>query len=147
MTTAQSQYSQALALSPWAHSICGFAAKPTLLVTAAALLVALQGLAPLAANGDPRNHLDVMQEVTVTSGTQLEAFDEGLRIAPISDGQLEQIRGRFAVSSDIRSVESDGVILWDERPGAKGTTGPNGQQRSVGQQNQQRQTMTTSRSK
>lgn len=57
-------------------------------------------------------------------------------VAPLTDHQLEQLRGRF-VAPEVS--HGDGVILWDERPGQTGQGGhrPGTSNLSTGTLNQQ----------
>ncbi len=57
-------------------------------------------------------------EVWHGKGTQEEVAV--VAVAPLSDHQLEQLRGKF-VAPEV--THGDGVILWDERPGQTGQGG------------------------
>lgn len=69
---------------------------------------------------------------------QEKRIQEGVAVAvaPLSDHQLEQLRGRFVVPE---VSHGDGVILWDERPGQTGQGGrrPSSSNSSIGTLNQQ----------
>ena len=93
------------------------------------LLVCLLSISTAAADITAPDDIDSNSEIGV-----------GVSRSPLTASQLDNIRGRYAPPTTLKTDNPIAVILWDES--TPGQMGPgNSQQRSNGQANQQRTTL------